>query len=85
MPKISLPRYDDIVLAANRLEGFIKHTPVLTCSEIDEALGCEVFFKCENLQKSGKKAHKSMEHPTFYVGGIKRKVWNNQEKVWKII
>ncbi|MAD53555.1 MULTISPECIES: threonine/serine dehydratase [unclassified Idiomarina] len=53
MPKISLPRYDDIVLAANRLEGFIKHTPVLTCSELNDALDCEVFFKCENLQKSG--------------------------------
>ncbi|PYE31514.1 threonine dehydratase/serine racemase [Idiomarina fontislapidosi] len=53
MPKISLPRYDDIILAAERLQGFITHTPVLTNTEINEALGCEIFFKCENLQKSG--------------------------------
>ena len=27
--------------------------PVLTCQAIDEVAGCEVFLKCENLQKVG--------------------------------
>ena len=39
--------------AAARIAGFVHRTPVLTCETIDRLAGREVFFKCENLQKTG--------------------------------
>ena len=36
-----------------RLDGAIRRTPVLRSPELDEDLGAEVFFKCENLQLTG--------------------------------
>ena len=39
--------------AARRLEGRAHTTPVATSSTLDEHLGAEVFFKCENFQKVG--------------------------------
>jgi threonine dehydratase len=39
--------------AARRLEGRIHRTPVLTSRSLDEAAGCSVFLKCENLQRAG--------------------------------
>jgi len=47
------PTLDDIRAAARRIEPHIHRTPVLTCQAIDDAVGCEVFLKCENLQKVG--------------------------------
>ncbi|NTZ83848.1 threo-3-hydroxy-L-aspartate ammonia-lyase [Burkholderia metallica] len=48
-----LPTYDDVVAAAARLEGHAHRTPVMTSRTIDDALGAQVFFKCENLQRMG--------------------------------
>ncbi|QEI04773.1 threo-3-hydroxy-L-aspartate ammonia-lyase [Pigmentiphaga aceris] len=47
------PTYDDVVAAAQRIEGHAHRTPVLTSRTVNEALGAEVFFKCENLQRMG--------------------------------
>jgi threonine dehydratase len=44
---------DDIRAAAGRIRGFARRTPVLTCGTIDALAGREVYFKCENLQKTG--------------------------------
>ncbi|RQS86626.1 threo-3-hydroxy-L-aspartate ammonia-lyase [Burkholderia seminalis] len=49
----TLPTYDDVAAAAARLEGHTHRTPVMTSRTIDEALGAQVFFKCENLQRMG--------------------------------
>ncbi|OXI30090.1 serine dehydratase [Burkholderia sp. AU16741] len=49
----ALPTYDDIAAAAARLEGHAHRTPVMTSRTIDDALGAQVFFKCENLQRMG--------------------------------
>ncbi|WP_321790870.1 threo-3-hydroxy-L-aspartate ammonia-lyase [Burkholderia pyrrocinia] len=49
----TLPTYDDVAAAAARLEGHAHRTPVITSRTIDEALGAQVFFKCENLQRMG--------------------------------
>lgn len=49
----TLPTYDDVAAAAARLEGHAHRTPVMTSWTIDEALGAQVFFKCENLQRMG--------------------------------
>ncbi|MBR8507092.1 threonine dehydratase [Burkholderia orbicola] len=49
----TLPTYDDVATAAARLEGHAHRTPVMTSRTIDDALGAQVFFKCENLQRMG--------------------------------
>ncbi|MEA2203288.1 MAG: threo-3-hydroxy-L-aspartate ammonia-lyase [Blastocatellia bacterium] len=39
--------------AAARIKPFVLRTPVMTSHAFNEAAGCEVFFKCENLQRAG--------------------------------
>jgi threonine dehydratase len=39
--------------AAARIAGRVHRTPVVTSRSFNEAAGCEVFFKCENLQRVG--------------------------------
>jgi threo-3-hydroxy-L-aspartate ammonia-lyase len=39
--------------AAARTNGRIHRTPVVTSRLFNERAGCEVFFKCENLQRAG--------------------------------
>lgn len=50
---LTLPTFDDVIAAAGRIKGFAHQTPVLTSRTINEELGAEVFFKCENLQRIG--------------------------------
>jgi threonine dehydratase len=45
--------FPDIEAAADRIAPFVLKTPVLRSQHLDELLGCEVFFKCENLQHVG--------------------------------
>ncbi len=45
--------YDDIAQAHERIMGNVRRTPVQTCSSIDSISGARVFFKCENLQRTG--------------------------------
>lgn len=39
--------------AASRIAGSVHRTPVVTSRSFNEVAGCEVFFKCENLQRAG--------------------------------
>src|SRR5438105_6650459 len=39
--------------AADRIAGRVHRTPVMTSHSFNEVAGCEVFFKCENLQRAG--------------------------------
>ncbi|UWR35353.1 threo-3-hydroxy-L-aspartate ammonia-lyase (plasmid) [Sulfitobacter sp. W027] len=48
-----LPTYDDVVAAAERINGHANHTPVITSRTVDEQMGAKVFFKCENFQRMG--------------------------------
>jgi threo-3-hydroxy-L-aspartate ammonia-lyase len=48
-----LPTYEDVALAAIRIKDNATRTPVLTSRTVDETLGAQVFFKCENFQRSG--------------------------------
>ncbi|WP_330172381.1 threo-3-hydroxy-L-aspartate ammonia-lyase [Streptomyces sp. NBC_01498] len=47
------PTYDDVQDAAARIAPYAHRTPVLRSRLIDERLGCEVVFKCENFQRMG--------------------------------
>lgn len=44
---------DDVLAAAQRLQGTVHRTPVLQSRTLNEQLGTQVFFKCENLQRMG--------------------------------
>ncbi len=44
---------DLIKQAAERIAGRVHRTPVMTSRAFNEVAGCEVFFKCENLQRAG--------------------------------
>src|SRR5277367_3693859 len=44
----------DVIRAALRLiSPRIHRTPVITCASLDQIAGAQLFFKCENLQKTG--------------------------------
>jgi threonine dehydratase len=43
----------DVLAAAERIQPFVHRTPVLTCETLNRLAGRELFFKCENLQKTG--------------------------------
>ncbi len=47
------PCFNDVQTAAARLAGKVHRTPVIQCQSVDSRAGCEVWFKCENLQKTG--------------------------------
>ena len=53
MTTLPLPTYADVEAAAKRLEGYANRTPVNTSRTLNELLGAEVFFKCENFQRMG--------------------------------
>ena len=50
---MNLPTFEDIQAAHDRIRPYIHHTPVLSSKSINEIVGAELFFKCENLQKVG--------------------------------
>jgi threonine dehydratase len=44
----------DVIRAAHRLiSPRIHRTPVITCASLNQIAGAQLFFKCENLQKTG--------------------------------
>src|SRR5262245_29717537 len=45
--------FELIKQAAERIAGRVHRTPVVSSRSFNEAAGCEVFFKCENLQRAG--------------------------------
>lgn len=44
---------EEVREAARRLSGVAHRTPVITCETLDRISGRRIFFKCENLQKTG--------------------------------
>ncbi|WP_372525492.1 threo-3-hydroxy-L-aspartate ammonia-lyase [Piscinibacter sp.] len=49
----ALPTYDDVVAAAQRIDGQAHRTPVMQSRTANELLKAQCFFKCENLQRVG--------------------------------
>lgn len=50
---MNLPTFTDIVSAHELIGPYIHYTPVLTSKSINRIIGAEIFFKCENLQRTG--------------------------------
>lgn len=50
---VRLPDLDQIRDAAARIAPHAMHTPVLRHPALDEMVGAQLYFKCENLQRGG--------------------------------
>jgi threonine dehydratase len=48
-----VPVYSDILAAHQRIMNQVRVTPVLSDPQFNELLGCELWLKCENLQRTG--------------------------------
>lgn len=48
-----IPKKKDILAAEKRIHDYVHRTPVFTSGQLNEMLGVNVYFKCENLQKVG--------------------------------
>jgi threo-3-hydroxy-L-aspartate ammonia-lyase len=52
-PRTFMLTYAHIERASQRIAGVAHRTPVATSRTLNAMLGCEVFMKCENLQRMG--------------------------------
>ncbi len=50
---MTLPTYDDMLAARDRIAPHIRRTAVRTSDYLDELTGASLFFKCENFQEPG--------------------------------
>jgi threonine dehydratase len=53
MSELTLPTYQDVEAAAQRIAGIAHKTPVMTSTTVNKEFGAELFFKCENFQRMG--------------------------------
>ena len=58
----------DICTAAQRINPYIHHTPVLTNESLNRRTGAQVFLKCENLQKVGAFKFRGACNAVFSLG-----------------
>ena len=52
-PLVHAPSGEDIAQTAAALAPYVRRTPVLRAGSLDRELGCQIFFKAENLQRVG--------------------------------
>jgi threonine dehydratase len=45
--------FEQILAAQKRLQGYVNVTPIMTSRTLNQQVGAEVYFKCENLQRIG--------------------------------
>ncbi len=48
-----IPEFPDVEAAAERIRFAVRQTPVVHSATLDQALGCTLVAKCENLQVTG--------------------------------
>lgn len=48
-----IPKLKDIEIAYNMIKPYIHETPVLEASSLNDLVGANLYFKCENFQKGG--------------------------------
>lgn len=49
----NLPKIENIREAAELIRPYVHRTPILSSQTLNSILGCDLFFKCENMQKVG--------------------------------
>lgn len=64
--------FGNVLKACERIAPYLNRTPVFTCSTADEIAGRKLFFKAENLQKTGSfKARGALN-------AVRNHLWRNQ-------
>jgi threonine dehydratase len=53
MNTLLLPTFEDVASASERIRNHAIRTPVMTSRTVNKEFDSEVFFKCENFQRSG--------------------------------
>ena len=53
MSTLEAPSFQDVLRARTVVQRYLKPTPLVSSSAVDERLGFTTFFKCENLQPTG--------------------------------
>jgi len=61
------PHLSDLVQAHKVIEPYIHRTPVFTSQLLNKLLRCELFFKCENLQKVGAFKYRGATHAVLQL------------------
>jgi threonine dehydratase len=49
---LAVPNFDAIAAARIRIHGRVRNTPLINDPDLDRMLGCELYCKCENLQRT---------------------------------
>ncbi len=49
----AVPTADEVTKAHERIHGYVHRTPLLSSAAINQLIGANIFFKCENFQKVG--------------------------------
>jgi len=49
----TLPRYQDVLAAAERIRPHVHRTPIFTSKTLNAMTGAELFLKCESMQRTG--------------------------------
>jgi threonine dehydratase len=68
-----LPTFPDVLVAADRIRGVAHRTPVVTSRTADAMAGATIFFKCENLQRSGAFKFRGALNAIRALGAAERK------------
>ncbi len=68
-----LPTLSDIQTAHERVKPFIHRTPVMTSQQLNKIFDCELFFKCENLQKVGAFKFRGATNAVLSLSEIEKK------------
>ena len=63
-----IPTKADIQQAASRIGKYIHQTPILSSENLNTLFGCQLFFKCENLQKAGAFKSRGAVNTVFLLG-----------------
>jgi threonine dehydratase len=69
----ALPTFADVLAAAERIHGVAHKTPVVTSRTADAMAGATLFFKCENLQRSGAFKFRGALNAIRALGAAERK------------
>jgi len=73
------PVMQDIIDASERIKNHIHRTPILTSSAFNSIFSCELFFKCENMQKVGALNSEERAMPFYLLTKVTCK------KEWQLI
>ncbi len=63
-----IPTRDDVITARRRISAHVNLTPVLRSHRLDAAVGAELYFKCENLQRTGAFKYRGASNAVWSLG-----------------